>query len=100
MTDLKSLTKKVVEFCNKRGWKKSRTAKNQAIALVVEAVEFLEVFNYSLSSDIPKGKRKHFEEELMDVLFWILLIAHDNNVDIPKAFLRKMKKNKNKYPLK
>ncbi len=99
MTNLEELTKKVVEFRKKRNWKKYHSPKNQAIALLIEAAEFLEVFNYSLNHKIPKNQKRHFQEELMDVLYWVLIIAHDNKIDIQKAFEKKMKKNGVKYPL-
>lgn len=98
MTDLQELTKKILDFRNRRGWKKYDSPKNHAIALTIEVAELLEIFNYSLSDDIPKKQKKHFEEELMDILFWVLLIAHDNKINIEKAFAKKMKKNKIKYP--
>jgi len=99
MTDLEELTKKVVKFRNTRNWKQYHSPKNQAIGLMIEAAEFLEVFNYSLNHRIPKNQKRHFEEELIDVLYWVLLIAHDNKIDIKKAFEQKMKKNGEKHPL-
>jgi len=39
-------------------------------------------------------------EELCDVLYWVLLISHDLDVDILSAFESKMKHNEEKYPIK
>lgn len=99
MTDLQELTRKVVKFRNKRKWKKYHSPKNMAIALVMEAAEFLEVFEWTKDNKLPEGKREEMENELIDVLYWVLVIAHDIKIDIPKAFARKMKKNKIKYPI-
>lgn len=100
MAEIENLTKKIVDFRNKRGWKKHHTAKNAAISLLLEAAEFLETFQWTKDNKIPKNKRKKLEEELADVLYWVLLIAHDLKIDLKKAFNDKMKKNIKKYPLK
>lgn len=99
MTTIEELTKKIVDFRNKRGWNKQHQPKNVAISLMLEAAEFLEIFQWTSDNKIPKGKRKLLEEELIDVLYWVFLIAHDFKMDLNKAFLRKMKKNEQKYPV-
>jgi NTP pyrophosphatase (non-canonical NTP hydrolase) len=101
MTDLQELTNKIIAFRKKRGWVKGKAVapKNMAIALVLEAAEFLEVFEWTEDNDLPEERRQHMEEELVDVLYWVLTIAHDFKIDLPKAFARKMKKNKSKYPV-
>jgi len=101
MTDLQELTNKIIEFRKKRGWIKNEAVapKNQAIALLLEAAEFLEVFEWTKDNKLPKGKREEMENELIDILYWVLVIAHDFKIDIKKAFARKMKKNKTKYPI-
>ena len=38
-------------------------------------------------------------DELADVLYWTLLIAHDTGIDLEAAFERKMLKNERKYPV-
>lgn len=100
MTTIKELTKKIVDFRNKRDWKDYHNAKSMAISLLLEAAEFLEIFQWTKDNKIPKGKRKKIEEELIDVLYWVLLIAHDFKIDLKDALNKKMKKNEKKYPLK
>lgn len=38
-------------------------------------------------------------EELADVLYWVLLMAHDFEIDLAKNFEKKMLKNAKKYPV-
>jgi dCTP diphosphatase len=38
-------------------------------------------------------------DELADVLYWVLLMAHDLKIDLPTALNKKMKKNAAKYPI-
>lgn len=100
MTEIEILTKRVLDFRNKRGWGKYHLAKSMAISLLLEAAEFLEIFQWTKDDKIPKNKRKQLEEELVDVLYWVLLIAHDFKIDISRALVEKMKKNEEKYPVK
>ncbi len=97
--DTDKLTQQIIAFRNKR-WKDRRnSAKNMAIWLNIEATEFLEIFKETSGQEPPKGKKRLLEEELVDVLYWVLLIAYDLKINLGKAFDRKMKKNMLKYPV-
>ena len=99
MSDIQELTKKIVKFRDDRGWDKGHVPKNMAISLLLESAEFLELFQWTKDNEIPPDKRKQLEEELADVLYWVLIIAHDFKIDLKKSFNRKIKKNKIKYPV-
>lgn len=94
----KTDTKPILEFRKKRDWKQFHFAKNLAISLVLEAAEVLELFQWTKDNNLPKEKMSQLSEELADVYYWLLLIAHDNNVDLSKALKNKMKQNAEKYP--
>lgn len=38
-------------------------------------------------------------EELADVLYWVLLMSHDLDIDVIKALEKKIQKNAEKYPV-
>jgi NTP pyrophosphatase (non-canonical NTP hydrolase) len=38
-------------------------------------------------------------DELADVLYWTLLLAHDAGIDLEEAFARKTVENERKYPV-
>lgn len=102
MADLKDLQAKVVAFRDARNWEQFHNPKDMAVSLVLEATEFLEHFQWKTSDETKehlKNKRTDIEDELVDVLYWVLLIAHDMKIDLPKAFDRKMKQNARKYPV-
>jgi len=102
MSELSDLTKKILEFRNKREWKRFHHPKDMAISLALEAAEVLEHFQWKNEEEIKeylKNYREHIGEELSDVLWWVLLMSHDLKIDIKKAFLKKMAKNKVKYPV-
>src|SRR3989344_820492 len=102
MSDIEKLTKKVVKFRDERDWKQFHTPKDSAIALLSEATEVLDEFKWLSKEETSlhlKNNKKKVADELSDVLFWVLLMAHDLKIDIPKAFDEKMKENKKKYTI-
>jgi NTP pyrophosphatase (non-canonical NTP hydrolase) len=39
-------------------------------------------------------------DELGDILYWVLLISHDWDIDLVKSYKKKLQQNKQKYPVK
>lgn len=102
MSDLKKLTRQILKFRNERNWKDFHFPKDMAISLALEAAEVLEHFQWRTPEEIKeylKHHRKHIGDELSDVLWWVLLMAHDLEIDIVKAFEIKLQENKRKYPV-
>lgn len=102
MLDIKNLTKKIIDFRNARNWKQFHNPKDVAISLSLEASEVLEHFQWQSQEEIKKYIVSHKEdisEELADVLYWVLLMSYDLDIDILKALERKMTKNEEKYPV-
>lgn len=103
MAEINDLIQKIVKFRDKRDWKQFHNPKDLAISLSLEASEVLEHFQWKSKEEIEKyikTNKKNIGEELADVLYWVLLIAYDLNIDIEKAFNLKMKQNEKKYPIK
>ena len=102
MSDLNELQNLVVQFRDERNWKQFHTPKDQAIGIMLEAAEFAEHFRWKTESEMKeyiKNNKKEIAEEVVDVLYWVLLIAHDFNIDLATTFKAKMIKNIAKYPL-
>lgn len=102
MSDLDSLQKKILAFRDERNWKQFHNPKDLAISLSLEAAEFLEHFQWKSPAEITEYLKVHGDDvadELADVLYWVLLIAHDLDIDLLKASAAKMKKNAKKYPV-
>ncbi len=96
---MRKLLKNILKFRDQRDWKQFHLPKNLAISLSLEASEVLELFQWSKTNDLPKGKERELEEELADVYYWLILLAHQYNVDLDKALDNKMKKNAKHYPI-
>lgn len=93
--------KKINAFRQKRDWEQFHNPKDMAISLSLEASEVLEHFQWKNEEEVKKYVKTNKEdigEELSDVLYWVLLLSHDLDIDIEKAFQKKMKKNEKKYP--
>lgn len=102
MSDIAGLQKKIVTFRDARDWKQFHNPKDMAISLCLEAAELLEHFQWKSPDEIKSHlseKHNDVSDELVDVLYWVLLIAHDLDVDLQKEFERKMKENERKYPI-
>lgn len=102
MADIRKLTDLVVAFRDARDWKQFHNPKDMAISLALEAGEVLEHFQWKSDTEIQshiESKREELGDELADVLYWVLLMANDTDVDIAAAFERKLAKNGEKYPV-
>ena len=103
MFDIISLQKQIVNFRDARDWKQFHNPKDMAISLVLEAAEVIEHFQWKTPEEIKehlKNNKQELSEELSDVFYWVLLMAHDLDIDLEKAFATKMTKNMAKYPIK
>ncbi|MCX6727898.1 MAG: nucleotide pyrophosphohydrolase [Candidatus Saccharibacteria bacterium] len=100
MNDITTLQKRIVDFRDARDWKQFHNPKDMAISLVLEAAEVIEHFQFKSPEEIQSHLEKNKEDlsgELADVLYWVLLMAHDLDIDISKAFDNKMAQNEAKY---
>ena len=102
MNEFKILTEKIINFRNVREWQKFHNPKDVAISLNLEASEVLEHFQWKNQEDIAKyvKENKHeISEELADVLNYLLIIAHDLDIDLFQATIDKIDKSESKYPV-
>ena len=103
MNPIKRLTKEIISFRNRRKWKQFHNPKDVSLSLVLEATEVMEHFQWKSPEEMKvyvKKNKQAISEELADVLYWVLLLSHDLNIDIEKALDRKIEINNQKYPVK
>ncbi|MGA2623834.1 MAG: nucleotide pyrophosphohydrolase [Bacteroidota bacterium] len=91
--------RQILKFRDARDWKQFHSPKNLSISLALEAAEILETFQWTADNELPKAKKKEFELEIADVYYYLLLLAHEAEIDIDKAFAEKMIVNKKRYPV-
>lgn len=99
---LEELKNMVKEFCEKRDWDQFHNPKELAIGISTEANELLQIFRFKTEEDMRKvmgsNKRLEVEEELADVLYFVLRFAQMNKIDLSSAVFDKIDKNDKKYP--
>lgn len=99
---LRKLTQLAVDFRDQRDWKQFHNPKDMAVSLALEAAELLELVQWKSGEELEAAltaKRTELADELCDVLYWVLVIAHDRGIDLEKAFEAKIRKNQAKYPI-
>jgi dCTP diphosphatase len=102
MSDLDELRDHLREFAAARDWDQFHSPKNLAMALSVEAAELLEIFQWlteDQSKDLDEKTRTATEEEIADVLLYLIRIADKTGIDPVAAARRKMVANEKKYPV-
>ncbi|MEI8124068.1 MAG: nucleotide pyrophosphohydrolase [bacterium] len=102
MKKVEELTKRIVDFRDARDWKQFHNPKDLAISLSLEASEVLEHFQWKNKEEMEKyivSDKEHIADELADVLYWVLLMSHDLNIDVLESLDRKQTKNEEKYPV-
>ena len=98
---LQGLSQQLDQFAKDRDWQQFHSPKNLASALVVEAGELLEHFQWMTeeqSRSLPPEKRDAAGAELADVLLYLTQLASALGIDPIAAAEAKLKLNAQKYP--
>ena len=89
-------------FAAERDWDQYHSPKNLAAALCVEAAELLEHFQW-LTEDASKSLSSEtlskVNEEMADVLLYLVRLADKLDVNLLDAAKRKIELNARKYPV-
>jgi dCTP diphosphatase len=102
MDTLQELAEAVRRFGHERDWHLYHTPKNLTAALVVEAAELLEPFQWltpEQSLALPAAKRESVRQEMADVLIYLVSLANLLEVDLLQAAADKLAINARKYPV-
>ena len=93
----------LLEFRRKRNWEQFHRPKELTAALIVEASELLEVFQWKTDEEVSRqleGKlRERVLDEIADVTIMLSYLCHDLGIDLDAAVLSKVQKNEAKYPV-
>lgn len=99
---LSDLRDRLRGFAAERDWDQFHTPKNLAAALVVEAGELLEHFQWLTageSSSLTTRQLAQVREETADVLIYLVRLADQLDIDLLDAARKKIRKNALKYPV-
>lgn len=101
MKDLTALRDALRAFAAERHWQAFHTPKNLSMALIKEAAEIVEHFQWQTAEEslvLTPGQQAAVGEEIADVLMYLVQLADILNIDPLAAARKKIIKNGQKYP--
>lgn len=104
MTQIKELQELVKEFIAARDWQKFHTPKNIAMSIAIESAELMEIFQWYTneecsSPEFIEENRKDIEDEVADVLIYMISFVNKLNINIEEVIKRKMSRNEHRFPI-
>ena len=102
MSEFEEITKQIIDFRDARDWKQFHNPKDLSLSLVLEVAELIEHFQWKDKDEIDEHIKKNKEDisdEMADVLYFLLVLAHDLDINLVEAVRRKIQKNNAKYPV-
>lgn len=100
-SDLPMLRDKLRAFAEARDWDQFHSPKNLSMALMVEAAELMEHFQWlteAQSAGLSAENKHSVGEELADILLYLVRLSDKLGIDLREAALLKLEKNAAKYP--
>ncbi|MBI4146236.1 nucleotide pyrophosphohydrolase [Candidatus Woesearchaeota archaeon] len=102
--DLHELQQQIKAFNQERDWDQYHNPKDLFVALVSEIGELADCYRWLNAEGIAKihsdpEKRKKVEEELADIMIYLLILAYKTDIDLLRVAQEKLEKNKLKYPI-
>jgi NTP pyrophosphatase (non-canonical NTP hydrolase) len=100
-SDFDRIKKQVRQFVVERDWDQFHSPKNLSMALIVEAAEMVEHFQWlteEQSSNLSPEKLAEVEQELADIQVYLISLAEKLKLDLIAAVEKKLVLNAQKYP--
>jgi NTP pyrophosphatase (non-canonical NTP hydrolase) len=101
MDTVEHLNAALKAFAIKRDWEQFQSPKNLSMALIVEAAELVEHFQWlteEQSYALSEEKHQEVAYEMADILLYLIRLSERVNVDIIAAAQKKMEINEKRYP--
>jgi len=100
-TNINYFKQRVKEFIDERNWNKYHSPKNLIQAIGIEVAELSELFLFKdiKIDEILKDPTlmEDIGDEVADIFIYLLSFINTLGIDLTEAFVRKMKKNNQKY---
>jgi len=99
---LTSLSERLADFARQRDWEQFHSPKNLSMALIGEAAELVEHFQWlteEQSFNIDAEKKDAVALELADILIYLVRTAERLDIDVIEAAWRKIEINEKRYPV-
>lgn len=104
MSDLDDLTVRISAFVEARGWSRHHLPKNLTLALTAEVGELAELVQWltpeeEMSAGADPALRRSFEDEMADVLIYLVSLAKVLEIDLLGAAQAKIERNEHRFPI-
>ena len=99
---LEQLRQQLAEFAAARDWDQFHSPKNLSMALIGEAAELVEHFQWltqEQSKQLDDKKQNEVRLEMADILIYLIRIADKLDVDLVSATKDKIAINEKRYPV-
>jgi len=99
---LTALSHHLADFARQRDWEQFHSPKNLSMALIGEAAELVEHFQWlseEQSLNIDADKKEEVALELADILIYLVRTAERLDIDVVDAAWRKIDINEKRYPV-
>jgi dCTP diphosphatase len=99
---LDALRERLREFVRERDWEQFHSPKNLAMAMIVEAAELVEHFQWATEQEtreLSPEKLAEVEQEIADTFIYLLRLSDVLGIDLIAAANGKMDCNARKYPV-
>ena len=99
--DIEVLRDHLAEFARRRDWEAYHSPKNLSMALIAEAAELVEHFQWlseEQSYQLPAEKLEEVRMELADIQIYLIRIADRLGVDLLQAAWDKSAINEDRFP--
>ena len=102
--NIEKIAEELQQFATQGDWGQFHTPKNLATSISIESAELLELFQWTRGqkdwSDLKDAElKKKVENEVADILLYLIRFSDLANIDMEKAALWKILINAKKYPI-
>ena len=101
MSELEEIKLRLSQFAKAREWDQFHSPKNLSMALIVEAAELVEHFQWLTeeeSINLNAEKLTKIEEEVADIFIYLIRLSDKLGIDLLDVASNKILKNESKYP--
>jgi dCTP diphosphatase len=100
--ELLKLRDRLRVFASDRNWDQFHTPKNLAMALIAEAGELVEPFQWlteEQSKHLDSKQLSHVQDEVADVFIYLVRLADKLSIDLIESANKKIDLNNDRYPV-
>ncbi|MBF0265730.1 MAG: nucleotide pyrophosphohydrolase [Gammaproteobacteria bacterium] len=99
---LDDLNKRLKEFATKRDWEQFHSPKNLSMALIAEAAELIEHFQWLKEEDsyhLSEKQLKEVSHEMADILIFLIRLSERLGINLIDAANVKIAINEKRFPI-